>query len=113
MSLRLHAVAASAAGITPSTLRRAPVRASSPRNSYWLKSCCGICPLAAKMPKAMAKSKRPPSFGRSAGARLTVMRLAGKSKLEFRMALRTLSLLSFTAVSGKPTIEKAGKPLDR
>ena len=29
------------------------------------------------MPMAMGKSKRPPSLGKSAGARLTVMRLAG------------------------------------
>ena len=33
----------------------------------------GICPLAARMPSAIGRSKRPPSLGRSAGARFTVM----------------------------------------
>jgi len=42
-----------------------------------------------------------------------VMRLSGNSKLAFSRALLTLSLLSLTAASGKPTILKAGKPLDR
>ena len=32
------------------------------------------------MPSAIGRSKRPLSFGRSAGARLTVMRRAGNSK---------------------------------
>jgi hypothetical protein len=35
----------------------------------------GIWPLAARMPSAIGRSKRPDSLGRSAGARLTVMRL--------------------------------------
>ena len=37
-------------------------------------------PLAARMPSAIGRSKRLESFGRSAGARLTVMRRAGNSK---------------------------------
>ena len=61
----------------------------------------------------MARSKRPPSFGRSAGAKLTVILRAGKSKCEFKRALRTRSLLSLTAVSGMPTMDRLGKPLKR
>ncbi len=41
-----------------------------------------------------------------------VMRLVGNSKSVFNKALRTRSLLSFTAASGKPTIESDGKPLE-
>ena len=60
----------------------------------------------------MAKSKPQPDLGSDAGDRFTVMRLLGNSKLALMMAERTRSLLSLTAVSGKPTIEKAGKPFD-
>jgi hypothetical protein len=38
-------------------------------------AAASICPLAARMPSAIGRSKRPDSLGRSAGARLTVMRL--------------------------------------
>ena len=65
------------------------------------------------MLKAIGKSKRPPSLGRSAGAKLMVIRLLGNSNPAFKMALRTRSLLSFTAVSGRPTIEKPGSPFER
>ncbi|MNN35522.1 hypothetical protein D3C81_1493740 [compost metagenome] len=61
----------------------------------------------------MARSKRPPSFGRSAGARLRVMRRAGNSRRALSTALRTLSLLSLTVASGRPTRVSAGKPLAR
>ena len=44
------------------------------------KASKGICPLAAKTPKAMGKSKLLESLGKSEGARFTVMRwLLGKS----------------------------------
>ena len=58
----------------------------------------------------MGKSKRPPSFGKSAGERFTVIRPAGNSKPEVSRAERTRSLLSRTTASGRPTIAKAGKP---
>ena len=54
--------------------------------------------------------ERPDSFGRSAGARLTVMRRAGSSKRALRMAARTRSRLSFTSVSARPTMLKCGRP---
>ena len=46
----------------------------------------------------------------SAGARFTVMRRMGNSQPEFLMAALTRSLASWTAVSGKPTMEKEGRP---
>ena len=60
------------------------------------------------MPSAMGRSKRPDSLGKSAGARLTVMRRAGMSKPQFCSAARTRSRDSLTSVSGKPTIVKEG-----
>src|SRR5438105_6040730 len=56
-----------------------------------------------RIPSAMGRSNRPPSLGRSAGARFTVIRPAGNSKRELRSAARTRSLLSFTTVAGRPT----------
>ena len=97
----------------PRTGRSRPDSANSPANSYWASFSGLICPDAARMPKAIGKSKRPDSFGRSAGARLTVIFLAGKSKPLWMMAARTRSRLSLTSVSGKPTILKCGKPLAR
>src|SRR5690348_11620207 len=65
------------------------------------------------MPSAIGRSNRPPSLGRSAGARFTVIRPAGNSKRELSSAARTRSLLSFTTVAGRPTMQKAGRPLAR
>ena len=45
----------------------------------------------------------PDSFGRSAGARLTVIRRAGNSNCAFCSAARTRSRASRTSVSGNPT----------
>ena len=101
---------ASAVGNTPDTFLKRPSRASSPIISYWLISFTGTCPDAINMPIAIGRSNRPPVFGISAGAKFTVIRLAGNSNPELIIAPRTLSLLSLTAVSGKPTVEKAGKP---
>ena len=55
---------------------------------------------------AMGRSKPEPSFLMSAGARLMVMRVGGRSKPEFLMAERTRSRDSRTAASGRPTVEK-------
>jgi hypothetical protein len=44
----------------------------------------------------------------SAGARLIVIRPIANGNPEFRIALETRSLLSFTASSGKPTTQNAG-----
>src|SRR5690606_28784811 len=105
--------AARAAGSTPSTGRSSPVRPSSPMNSQPASASRGICPLAARMPSAIGRSKRPPHLGRSAGARLTVMRRAGNSNCAHWIAARTRSLASRTAASGKPTIDIDGNPPPR
>src|SRR3990167_1285822 len=66
------------------------------------------------MPKAISRSKRPESLGRSAGARFTViLLLAGNSSPVFWIAERTRSRASFTSVSANPTSVKLGKPLAR
>jgi len=61
----------------------------------------------------MGKSNRPLDFGKSAGPKLMVIRLAGNLNLEFIIALRTLSLLSFTSAEASPTIDIQGNPFDR
>jgi hypothetical protein len=58
----------------------------------------------------MGKSNLPPSLGKSAGAKLTVILSSGKVKLLLIMALRTRSLASLTDASGKPTKLKKGWP---
>ena len=67
----------------PRTARSSPVSASSPANSCAASASCGSCPLAARMPIAIGRSKRPDSFGRSAGARLTVTLRCGNSNCAF------------------------------
>ena len=53
--------------------RTSPLNESSPKTSSVASRSMGIWPDAASTPSAMGRSKRPPSFGRSAGARLTVI----------------------------------------
>jgi len=65
------------------------------------------------MPAAIGKSNELPSFLISAGARFTVIFFPGNLKPEFLIAEITLSRLYFTALSGKPTITKAGKPFSQ
>ncbi len=50
------------------------------------------------------------SFGTSAGARLTMIRRAGSARPEAISAERTRSRASDTALSGRPTMAKAGSP---
>src|SRR5690349_7840470 len=97
----------------PRTGRSSPVSESSPANSYFENSPVSIWRDAASMPSAIGRSKRPLSLGSSAGARLTVMRRAGNSKREFTSAARTRSRLSFTSVSGRPTMVNEGRPFAR
>ena len=60
------------------------------------------------MQRAIARSCQPAALGRSAGAKLVVMRRVENSRQEFIMALLTLPLLSLMAVSGNPTIANGG-----
>jgi hypothetical protein len=62
----------------PRTARKSPESASSPANSWSSRLAALTCPEATRMPSAIGRSKRPDSLGRSAGARLTVMRRCGK-----------------------------------
>src|SRR6266487_625091 len=97
----------------PRTGRSSPLSESSPANSYFEKPSASSWREAARMPSAIGRSNRPLSFGSSAGARLTVMRRAGNSKREFTSAARTRSRLSFTSVSGRPTMVNEGRPFAR
>ena len=64
------------------------------------------------MLRAMARSYLPPAFGKSAGARVTVMRRVGKSRPEFIMALLTLSFLTlFNGSFWKANYRKCGKTI--
>ena len=68
----MTAGANSAAPTAPLTPRRRPSRASSPRNMPLGTE--GRAPMAEAIPIAIGRSRTAPSFGRSAGARLTATR---------------------------------------
>ena len=63
-----------------------------------------------RRPSAIGRSKWLPSLARSAGARLTVIRLGGRPRPIAPSALRTRSRTSATALSGRPTMVNAGSP---
>ena len=65
---------------------------------------------AARIPSRMGRSYSGPLFLVSAGARFTTSTPAGKVYPKLPMALCTRSRLSFTAVSGSPTISNRGSP---
>src|SRR3989344_6158228 len=98
-----------AIGKTPVTGRSDPSNASSPTSNLPLGSK-NICPELSNIEIAMGKSKCVPFLGTSAGARLMDTRERGNIELEFLIADFTLTLASWTAVSGKPTITIAGRP---
>ena len=103
--------AAATSDSTPFTGRTLPSSASSPSravDSSRLRS--GSWPDAARMPTAMATSYAVPSFGTSAGARLTVIRRDGSSKPELRSAERTRSRASCTWLPASPTMVSDGRP---
>ena len=100
-------------GNTPAQGRRAPSSASSPANrksGSLRRASSESCSLAARIPTAIGKSNWVPLLRSSAGLKLTVMRLRGKSNPLLRRAAITRSLLSFTSVSGRPTTDKVGIP---
>ena len=61
---------------------------------------------------AIGRSKKVPSLGNSAGARLITIFLAGKSSMEFFIALRTRSFASSIALLPIPTICSPGNPFE-
>ena len=103
--------AARAMGRTPGTGRSFPSRLSSPRNAL-SRPGVGTAPEAARIPSKIGRSYSVPDFFTLAGARFTVIRLTGNLKPLFFTAARTRSRASFTAMSGRPTISKAGSPVE-
>ena len=78
MICRPARMASRAPDIAPGTPLNAPVSASSPTNSYEPSRVVLSCSEAARRAIAIGKSYRPPSLGKSAGARLMVIFFAGK-----------------------------------
>ncbi|MPN40225.1 hypothetical protein SDC9_187761 [bioreactor metagenome] len=97
-------------GRTPFIPLILPSRESSPAIRVFSRLSWLIAPMHAKIPAAIGKSNKAPSFFISAGARLTVILLTGNVNPEFVIAVLTRSLDSLTAESGSPTISKTGKP---
>jgi hypothetical protein len=62
-------------------------------------------------PSAIGRSKWLPSLPRSAGAKLTMIRRGGSVSPMALSAARTRSRLSATALAGRPTMVKLGRPL--
>ncbi len=90
--------------------RMVPFSESSPDMMKFLMDSCDMISSQISIAIAMGRSKAAPSFLRAAGARFTVIGRSGNANPMFLSAARTLSLLSFTEASGKPTIEKCGTP---
>src|SRR3989338_4657001 len=103
-------LAIKAIGKTPLVWRREPSRDNSPRKRNFLTSA-SICSEANRIPKAIGRSYEGPCFGKSAGAKFTVIRCGGNSAPLFLMAERTLSFASSTDFDGRPTIVNDGRLL--
>ncbi len=99
-----------AAGKAPGVALIWPSRASSPIAAKPWMASGEIASIATISASAIGKSKWLPSFGRSAGARLTVMWVHGRPRPIAWSAFRTRSRLSATALSGKPTMAKTCCP---
>jgi len=99
-----------AAGKAPFIGLITPSSDNSPSTRLAAYDSGDINPVAPSIPRAIGRSKALPSFFMSAGARLTVILSEGNSYPEFFMEALTLSLLSRTAPSARPTVEKAGSP---
>ena len=95
-------------GSSPGTGRSSPPSDSSPRTAH--RPAAVTCSEPTMIPSAMARSNEAPPLRRSAGARLTVIRRGGYSYPLLRMAPRTLSRASCSAVSARPTMVKPGRP---
>ena len=63
-----------------------------------------------RIASAIGRSNDAPSFFMSAGAKLTIIFLAGKENPEFFIAALILSRDSLIAISGNPTILNPGRP---
>ena len=109
-SVRSCSAAARAAGSAPVIATSVPSSDSSPSERVSLAASGGSISRAVSRATAMGRSKWLPSLGRSAGDRLMVIRFDGKAIDITASAERTRSRASLTALSGSPTMEKAGSP---
>ena len=75
LSSRLALIATGSTPFTGITELSSP---NSPSTIYSESSSCGKISIQVKMPTAIGRSKCEPSLSRLAGAKLMVMRLAGK-----------------------------------
>ena len=96
-------------GNTPGTGRTSPPSDSSPTSAI-RPGPVRTCSDPSRIPSAIARSSDAPALRRSAGARLTVIRRGGWTKPALRIAPRTRSRASWSAVSARPTIVKPGRP---
>ena len=92
-----------AIGNAPLIAFKLPSKESSPMIKYVESFSDGICSLAAKIPIAIVRSYADPSLRISAGAIFTTIFILGITKPTCFKADSILRLLSFTALSGKPT----------
>ena len=104
-----RSASAATIGRMPGTGRTSPSRPSSPRRATG-SGPARTCSEPRRIPMAMARSSDAPVLRSSAGARLTVRRRGGKANPAFRIAPRTRSRASCTAVSPRPTTVKPGRP---
>ncbi len=95
--------AARSTGSTPRTCLIAPDSDSSPSTAVPPSAPSGIRPSAPRIPIAIARSKHPPLFFTSAGARFTVITCSSSSTPTCWSAARTRTRLSRTLASGSPT----------
>ncbi len=98
------------AGSTPRTGRRAPVSESSPSSAVPSRASAGILPSAPSVATAMATSKAPPLFLRSAGPRFTVITYSARLVPICWSAARTRTRLSRVLASARPTRRKFAGP---
>src|SRR5438552_336637 len=89
-----------------------PSRPSSPSTHQPSSAGSAVLPSAARIARAIGRSKAAPSLRTPAGARFTVTRFDGYSKPALRSAARIRSLASRTAPSGSPTVVVCGRPED-
>ena len=95
----------------PRTGLREPSRDSSPTKAQPSISFCWSSPARMRTLIAIGRSKREPSFSRSAGARLITSFWLGKEKPELLMADLTRSRASEMVLEPMPTMLKLGRPL--
>jgi hypothetical protein len=107
---RFCSAAAIAAGRAPITGTSVPSRESLPKATWVSATSGGMISRVQRRATAMGRSKCDPTLGRSAGDRLIVIRFEGSAIAIALRAVRTRSRASDTALSGSPTIEKAGRP---